>query len=215
MTCRTAWSRRGAISSDCSRMCVRSSTRSPRRFSSSPSRRRLLAPAPVVEPVIAVPEVPVVDEVEHEAALAAIAPLFEREDSLSVESTVDIPAPVFPPAPVPAPGPAPVSRARADACGSRSRDGTSWQGRRRDGACRHCSVDPRGRRLVAFQLPRGRGEPCSAARRGSAGAARHAVMGGRPDAHAVGQPRRAGAGDTQPVVAGDRNASRGVGGILD
>ncbi len=67
-------------------------------------------PAPVVEPVVAVPEVPVVDEVEHEAALAAIAPLFEREDSLAVESTVAVPVPVFTPAraPVTAPAPAPA-----------------------------------------------------------------------------------------------------------
>jgi hypothetical protein len=56
-------------------------------------------PAPVVEPVAAVPEVPVVDEVEHEAALAAIAPLFEHEDSLPVGSAFPVPAPVLAPAP--------------------------------------------------------------------------------------------------------------------
>src|SRR5688572_25653760 len=54
--------------------------------------------APVVEPVVAVPEVAVVDEVEHEAALAAIAPLFEHEDSLSAESAVAVSAPVLAPA---------------------------------------------------------------------------------------------------------------------
>lgn len=86
-------------------------------FAEPPSPEPIVEPVvvapPVVESVVAVLEVPVVDEVEHEAALAAIAPLFEREDSLSVESTVatpvpvatTAPAPVFTPAPIVAPAP--------------------------------------------------------------------------------------------------------------